>query len=173
MLEEYDVEGIPVDEVRNNSIVEGTYDFKSNLLRGLIHGHGSVNDEGQDMWKVNLDLKECTAKLSNCRDFLQRDPVSKDFLEQPYRLRRLTLSSIEEITLKLISVQEQDALGAFLLWKFDDLANDDICQITMISMWAPELYLDKINRLRPEDDAESVIGIMKCHSITCLNWVPS
>lgn len=45
MLEEYDVEGIPVDEVRNNSIVEGTHDFKSHLLRGLIHGHGSVNDE--------------------------------------------------------------------------------------------------------------------------------
>ncbi|GFS29289.1 zinc ion binding protein [Actinidia rufa] len=50
----------------------------------------SVNDEGRDMWKVHLDLKEYAAALANCRDPLQRDQVylaqaeaafsAKDFL---------------------------------------------------------------------------------------------
>ncbi|KAG9152184.1 hypothetical protein Leryth_016372 [Lithospermum erythrorhizon] len=50
----------------------------------------SVNDEGRDMWKVYLDLKEYTEALANCRDVLQRDQVylvqaetaftAKDFL---------------------------------------------------------------------------------------------
>lgn len=35
----------------------------------------SVNDEGRDMWKVYLDLKEYAAALANCRDALQRDQV--------------------------------------------------------------------------------------------------
>ena len=39
----------------------------------------SVNDEGRDMWKVYLNLKEFTEALANCRDPLQRDQV---YLEQ-------------------------------------------------------------------------------------------
>lgn len=35
----------------------------------------SVNDEGRDMWKVYLDMKEYAAALANCRDALQRDQV--------------------------------------------------------------------------------------------------
>jgi len=38
----------------------------------------------------------------------------------------------------------QDALRTFLLRKLDNLEKDDKCQITMISTWATELYLDKI-----------------------------
>lgn len=38
----------------------------------------------------------------------------------------------------------QDALKTFLLRKLDNLAKDDKCQITMISTWATELYLDKV-----------------------------
>lgn len=38
----------------------------------------------------------------------------------------------------------QDALRTFLLRKLDSLAKDDKCQITMISTWATELYLDKV-----------------------------
>ncbi|XWS54223.1 hypothetical protein CRYUN_Cryun10bG0071100 [Craigia yunnanensis] len=48
--------------------------------------------------------------------------------------------------------RDQDALRTFLLRKLDNLAKDDKCQIMMISTWATELYLDKINRLLVEDD---------------------
>ncbi|KAF9588331.1 hypothetical protein IFM89_008761 [Coptis chinensis] len=60
--------------------------------------------------------------------------------------------SFEEITLKFVSNAEQDALRTFLLRKLDNFTKDDKCQITMISTWATELYLDKINRLLLEDD---------------------
>ncbi|KAL5864996.1 hypothetical protein ACOSQ3_002510 [Xanthoceras sorbifolium] len=124
----------------------------------------SVNDEGRDMWKVYLDMKEYAAALANCRDPLQRDQVylvqaesafaSKDFLRAASFYAKINyILSFEEVTLKFITViSEQDALRTFLLRKLDNLAKDDKCQITMISTWATELYLDKINRLLLEDD---------------------
>jgi hypothetical protein len=38
----------------------------------------------------------------------------------------------------------QDALRTFLLRRLDNLTKDDKMQITMISTWATELYLDKV-----------------------------
>lgn len=35
----------------------------------------SVNDEGQDMWQVYLEMKEYVTALANCRNPLQRDQV--------------------------------------------------------------------------------------------------
>ncbi|CAL5381374.1 unnamed protein product [Camellia sinensis] len=114
----------------------------------------SVNDEGRDMWKVYLDLKEYAAALANCQDPFQRDQVylaqaeaafsAKNFLRAAsFYAKIYYILSFEEITLKFISVNEQDALRTFLLRKLDNLAKDDKCQITMISTWATELYLDK------------------------------
>ncbi|GFZ12940.1 zinc ion binding protein [Actinidia rufa] len=73
--------------------------------------------------------------------------------------------SFEEITLKFIGINETDALRTFLLRKLDNLAKDDKCQITMISTWATELYLDKINRLLLEDDTASENRSPEYHSI--------
>lgn len=126
----------------------------------------SVNDEGRDMWKVYLDMKEYAAALAHCRDPLQRDQVyllqadaafaSRDFLRAASFYAKVNyILSFEEITLKFISAGEQDALRTFLLRKLDNLAKDDKCQITMISTWATELYLDKINRLLLEEDSAS------------------
>jgi hypothetical protein len=38
----------------------------------------------------------------------------------------------------------QDALRTFLLRRLDNLTKNDKMQITMISTWATELYLDKV-----------------------------
>ncbi|EEF44511.1 vacuolar sorting protein 18 isoform X2 [Ricinus communis] len=126
----------------------------------------SVNDEGRDMWKVYLDMKEYAAALANCRDPFQRDQVyllqadaafaSRDFLRAASFYAKVNyMLSFEEITLKFISASEQDALRTFLLRKLDNLMKDDKCQITMISTWATELYLDKINRMLLEEDNAS------------------
>ncbi|CAI9275519.1 unnamed protein product [Lactuca saligna] len=124
----------------------------------------SVTDEGRDMWKVYLDLKEYAAALANCSDPFQRDQVylvqaeaafsSKDFFRAASFFAKINYAlSFEEITLKFIGIGEQDALRTFLLRKLDSLVKDDKCQIMMISTWATELYLDKINRLLLEDDS--------------------
>ncbi|XP_048638189.1 vacuolar sorting protein 18 isoform X1 [Brassica napus] len=73
--------------------------------------------------------------------------------------------SFEEVTLKFISINEPEALRTFLLRKLDTLSKDDKCQITMISTWATELYLDKINRLLLEDDTAIENRNSEYHSV--------
>ncbi|GLT94181.1 hypothetical protein SLE2022_119360 [Rubroshorea leprosula] len=157
-------------DLTSESNSRGIIGLCSDASAGLFYAYDqnsiyqvSVNDEGRNMWKVYLDMKEYAAALAHCRDPLQRDRVylveaeaafnSKDFLRAASFYAKINhILSFEEITLKFISVSEQDALRTFLLRKLDNLAKDDKCQITMISTWATELYLDKINRLLLEDD---------------------
>lgn len=166
------VEEIYFDQT-HDSVSRGVLGLCSDASAGLFYAYDqnsifqvSVNDEGRDMWKVYLDLKEYAAALANCRDILQRDQVYlaqaeeaftyKDFLRAASFFAKISfVLSFEEITLRFISIGEQDALRTFLLRKLDNFAKDDKCQITMIATWATELYLDKINRLLLEDDAAS------------------
>ncbi|WZY97616.1 LOW QUALITY PROTEIN: hypothetical protein YC2023_069945 [Brassica napus] len=136
----------------------------------------SVIDEGRDMWKVYLDLKVFAAALANCRDPLQRDQVylvqaeaafaDKEYLRAASFYAKINyVISFEEVTLKFISINEPEALRTFLLRKLDTLSKDDKCQITMISTWATELYLDKINRLLLEDDTAIENRNSEYHSV--------
>ncbi|KAJ3693670.1 hypothetical protein LUZ60_009150 [Juncus effusus] len=122
----------------------------------------STQDEARDMWKVYLDMGDYAVALSNCRSPYQRDHVylvqadaaftAKDYYRAAsYYAKMNYIMSFEEISLKFISVGEQDALRTYLLRKLDNLTREDKSQITMISTWVSELYLDKINRLLLED----------------------
>ncbi|KAH9744314.1 vacuolar sorting protein 18 [Citrus sinensis] len=156
-ISEQIIEELQFDQT-SDSISRGIIGLCSDATAGVFYAYDqnsifqvSVNDEGRDMWKVYLDMKEYAAALANCRDPLQRDQcISLKLMEGVLQINYIL--SFEEITLKFISVSEQDALRTFLLRKLDNLAKDDKCQITMISTWATELYLDKINRLLLEDD---------------------
>eukprot|EP00252_Welwitschia_mirabilis_P007813 TRINITY_DN19529_c0_g1_i1.p1 TRINITY_DN19529_c0_g1~~TRINITY_DN19529_c0_g1_i1.p1 ORF type:complete len:1023 (+),score=246.07 TRINITY_DN19529_c0_g1_i1:343-3411(+) len=123
----------------------------------------SVQDEGQDMWKVYLEMKQYTAALEHCRNILQRDQVylvqadaafsSEDFMRAAsFYAKTSYLMSFEEVALKFVAAGKQDALRTFLLGKLDNLGSNDRSQITMISTWLTELYLDKINLLLLDDD---------------------
>lgn len=61
-----------------------------------------------------------------------------------------TQSSFEEICLKFIQVDQQDALKLFLRSKLDTLKPQDKTQITMIVIWVVELYLTKLEEKRLE-----------------------
>lgn len=161
-------------DLTSESVSRGIIGLCSDATAGLFYAYDqnsvyqvSVNDEGRDMWKVYLDMNEYAGALANCRDPLQRDQVylvqaeaafaSKDYHRAASFFAKINyMLSFEEITLKFITIGEQDALRTFLLRKLDNLAKDDKCQITMISTWATELYLDKINRLLLEDDTAVV-----------------
>ncbi|KAF3631695.1 putative LOB domain-containing protein 11-like [Capsicum annuum] len=126
-----------------DAVSRGIIGLCSDASAGLFYAYDqnsifqvSVNDEGRDMWKVYLNLKEYAAALASCRDAMQRDQV--------YLVQINYVLSFEEISLKFISIGEQDALRTFLLRKLDSLSKDEKCQITMISTWATELYLDKV-----------------------------
>ncbi|KAJ4822464.1 Vacuolar protein sorting-associated protein 18 like protein [Turnera subulata] len=169
-ISEQIIEELQFDQSSESSS-RGIIGLCSDATAGFIYAYDqnaifqvSVNDEGRDMWKVYLDMKEYAAALANCRDPLQRDQVylvqadaafsSRDFLRAASFYAKINfVLSFEEVTLKFISVGEQDALRTFLLRKLDNLTKDDKCQITMISTWVTELYLDKINRLLLEEDS--------------------
>jgi hypothetical protein len=171
-ISEQIVEELHFDQTPD-SVSRGIIGLCSDASAGLFYAYDqnsifqvSVNDEGRDMWKVYLNLKQFTEALAYCRDPLQRDQVyleqaeaafsDKDYVRAASFYAKINyILSFEEITLKFISIGEQDSLRTFLLRKLDTLTNDDKCQVTMISTWATELYLDKINRLLLEDDATS------------------
>ncbi|XP_078436870.1 zinc ion binding protein isoform X2 [Wolffia australiana] len=125
----------------------------------------STSDEGQDMWKVYLEKKDYATALAISRNSFQRDQIYqseadsafsvKDYFRAASFYAKINhILSFEEISLKFIAIGEQDALRIFLLRRLDCLSKDDKCQITMISTWITELYLDKINRLLLDEDVE-------------------
>ncbi|CAK9261476.1 unnamed protein product [Sphagnum jensenii] len=129
----------------------------------------TVQDEGRDMWQVYSSLKEYTAALEHCRDSLQRDCVYAAQAEAAFEAgdysraasfyaKTTQVATFEEVALKFVSVGESDALRTYLLRKLDYMSKEDRSQITMVSTWAAELYLDKINRLLLVTDKEDKEG---------------
>uniref|UniRef100_A0A0E0QF34 Pep3/Vps18 beta-propeller domain-containing protein n=3 Tax=Oryza TaxID=4527 RepID=A0A0E0QF34_ORYRU len=161
------VEELIVDS--SPEVTKGIIGLCSDASTGLFYAYDensifqiSSSDEGRDMWQVYLDMKEYATALSHCRNSFQRDQVylvqadtafntKEYYIAASFYAKMNYILSFEEISLKFISVGEQDALRTFLLRRLDNLTKDDRMQITMISTWATELYLDKINRLLLED----------------------
>ncbi|CAH8391561.1 unnamed protein product [Eruca vesicaria subsp. sativa] len=170
-------------DITADSASRGIIGLCSDASAGLFYAYDqnsifqvSVIDEGRDMWKVYLDLKVFAAALANCRDPIQRDQVylvqaeaafaDKEYLRAASFYAKINyVISFEEVTLKFISINEPEALRTFLLRKLDTLSKDDKCQITMISTWLTELYLDKINRLLLEDDTAIENRNSEYHSV--------
>ncbi|KAL6659392.1 hypothetical protein ACP70R_003432 [Stipagrostis hirtigluma subsp. patula] len=161
------VEELVVDNTPETS--RGIIGLCSDASTGLFYAYDensifqvSTSDEGRDMWQVYLDMNDYAAALSHCRNPFQRDQVylvqadaafaaKEYYIAASFYAKINYVLSFEEISLKFISIGEQDALRTFLLRRLDNLTKDDKMQITMISTWATELYLDKINRLLLED----------------------
>ncbi|EES13443.1 vacuolar protein sorting-associated protein 18 homolog [Sorghum bicolor] len=161
------VEELVVDDTPETS--RGIIGLCSDPSTGLFYAYDessifqvSTSDEGRDMWQVYLDMNHYAAALAHCRNPYQRDQVylvqadsafaaKEYYIAASFYAKINYILSFEEISLKFISIGEQDALRTFLLRRLDNLTKDDKMQITMISTWATELYLDKINRLLLED----------------------
>lgn len=148
-----------------DAIGGAVYAFNENTIYEII-----IDDEGRDMWQVYLDAKDYAAALAHCRDLLQRDTVyaaqaEVAFLAGDYTraasfyAKTNNVSTFEEITLKFIAAGELDALRTYLLRKLDNLSKEDRSQITMVSTWAAELYLHKINCLVMDDHKRKNEGI--------------
>ncbi|KAM3376080.1 hypothetical protein P3S68_014794 [Capsicum galapagoense] len=108
-----------------DAVSRGIIGLCSDASAGLFYAYDqnsvfqvSVNDEGHDMWKVYLNLKEYAAALASCRDAMQRDQVylvqaetafvAKEFLRAASFYAKINyVLSFEEISLKFISIGEQ------------------------------------------------------------------
>lgn len=66
-----------------------------------------------------------------------------------------THSSFEEVCLKFIQANQQDALKTFLQKKLETLTPQEKTQITLIVIWLVELYLNQLEELRIADMEQS------------------
>lgn len=74
-----------------------------------------------------------------------------------------TQSRFEEVCLKFIQANQQDALKIYLRSKLDTLKPQDKTQITMIVIWVVELYLTKleVKRLQGLEQSAAYFDIQK------------
>ncbi|CAB4006497.1 vacuolar sorting-associated 18 homolog [Paramuricea clavata] len=117
-----------------------------------------VNKETRHVWKLYLDK----GMFEEAEEYARDNPVHTDevlrrkaenfFNNKQYRPAAatfaLTQASFEEVALKFIQVSEQDSLKVFLVKKLNNMDNKDKSQITMITMWLIELYLNELGELR-------------------------
>ncbi|KAK9880905.1 hypothetical protein WA026_013236 [Henosepilachna vigintioctopunctata] len=117
-----------------------------------------VTREERNVWKIFADNHqfELAKKYSRGNEVCYNQVLLKEadmlFDKKKYELSAQIYaeaeSSFEEICLKFIQADQQDALKTFLRHKLDHLKPQDQTQITMIVIWLVELYLNKLEEKR-------------------------
>ena len=119
-----------------------------------------VTNEDRDVWKLYLekalagDERKFNSALQHCRGETERCVVhhaqAQFYLErEQYHLAaeffaKQTFSSFEEVALRFVELDEEDALKTYLLAKIDNMPPQDKTQRTMICTWIAEIFLHKL-----------------------------
>lgn len=117
-----------------------------------------ITNEDRNLWQIysdrgQFDLAKKYAKSNEVyyNQVLLRE-ANMHFDKGEFHLAALrfaeTQTSFEEICLKFISIEKQDALKIFLRKKLTTLKPQDKTQITMITFWLIELYSTQMEELR-------------------------
>ncbi|TPX64225.1 hypothetical protein SpCBS45565_g06048 [Spizellomyces sp. 'palustris'] len=150
--------GISVDPVKS------TYWIFTNLaLYELI-----ITEEDRYIWRIYLNKKSFDAALSYAKNPAQKDQIITAQAEYYYSQQRYILSatyyaqsaslSFEEIVLKFIAKDEREALKHYLFQKLERLRSQDATQITLISTWLVEIFINRLNVLRDKvSDAAATV----------------
>ncbi|TPX62294.1 hypothetical protein PhCBS80983_g00536 [Powellomyces hirtus] len=148
--------------------IKCTYWVSTNLsLYELI-----ITEEDRDVWRIYLDRKSYDAALSHAKNPAQKDTVITAQAEYYYSQSRYMLSatyyaqcvslSFEEIVLKFIEKDERGALQQYLLQKLARLRSQDAMQVTLISTWLVEIFINRLNVLQDEkNDAIASLDMLE------------
>nr|XP_039247799.1 vacuolar protein sorting-associated protein 18 homolog [Styela clava] len=123
-----------------------------------------VFNESRNVWQMFLDDK----KFDMARDYCKDNPANLDkvftrqaehyFEEGKYNESALyyamTRNSFEEISLKFVRADQQEALRAFLLKKLSSLKPAEKTQTAMLVTWLVELYLNQLGKLKEENSED-------------------
>lgn len=117
-----------------------------------------ITKEERNVWQIYCDNKQfdLAKKYSRDNEAYYNQVLIKEadmlFENKQYDLSAQTYaetqSSFEEICLKFIKVDKQDALKTFLYKKLNNLSSQDKTQITLIVLWITELYLNQLEEMR-------------------------
>ncbi|KAK3863078.1 hypothetical protein Pcinc_031108 [Petrolisthes cinctipes] len=117
-----------------------------------------VDREGRNVWQIYLDQgnyelakRHCNSDPNLLSVVLLREAQDlfekKEYLESA-KLFAKTIASFEEISLKFVDVEQEEALNIFLHEKLDSLKVSEQTQVTIVVMWLLELYLKHLGNLR-------------------------
>ncbi|KAJ7344834.1 hypothetical protein JRQ81_000784 [Phrynocephalus forsythii] len=121
----------------------------------------NVQREARDVWKMYMNINKFDLAKEYCRDRPEcLDVVLAREAEYCFQNRRylesakcyaLTQNYFEEIALKFIEAQQEEALMEFLIKKLASLKPSEKTQTTLLTIWLTELYLNRLGAL--EGDA--------------------
>jgi hypothetical protein len=116
-----------------------------------------ITDEDRNVWNFYLKQKMFDTALSFTKNESQKDKVLTSQADYYYLQQRYNLSaeyfaqihsiSFEEIVLRFINKNENDALRVFLLKKLEKLKSQDILQKKLICTWLVEIFINKLNQI--------------------------
>ncbi|XP_065844581.1 vacuolar protein sorting-associated protein 18 homolog [Oscarella lobularis] len=123
-----------------------------------------VNNESRDVWRIYLDKRD----FEKARQFAQGNEAHLDLVlteeaEELFKAKKYdksaklfarTQRSFEEVALKFINLSTQEALMSYLYAKMESLKSQDKTQLTMISTWLMEIYLNQLGTLKEEGDRQ-------------------
>jgi len=125
-----------------------------------------ITDEDRNVWKLYLKQKMFDTALSFTKNEAQKDKVLTTQADYYYSQQRYNLSaeyfaqihsiSFEEIVLRFINKNENDALRVFLLRKLEKLKNHEVLQKTLICTWLVEIFINKLNQLSDKVEDEKL-----------------
>ncbi|ORX60830.1 hypothetical protein BCR36DRAFT_314682 [Piromyces finnis] len=125
-----------------------------------------ITDEDRNVWQIYLKQKMFDAALSFTKNESQKDKVLTSQADYYYSQQRYNLSaeyyaqihsiSFEEIVLRFINKNENDALRIFLIRKLEKLKNQDGIQKTLICTWLVEIFINKINQISNKIEDENL-----------------
>nr|CAB3267628.1 vacuolar protein sorting-associated protein 18 homolog [Phallusia mammillata] len=131
-----------------------------------------VVKEARDVWQMYLDMEKFDLAREYCRD----NPVNLDkvlsrqaehaFERGQYKESALyyaiTQNSFEDVALKFLRAGRDIALRAFLQKKLSSVKPGEITQMTMLSTWLVELYLNELGKHRETTSKSEEEAKLKC-----------
>ncbi|KAJ1920861.1 tethering complex subunit [Tieghemiomyces parasiticus] len=136
--------GLHVDTVHNTYWV-----FTPSSIFELI-----IQDEDRDVWRIYLKKRMYDTAFQHAKTTTEKDLILEAQADHYYAQGRYVLSAsyyaqtaraFEEVALKFVHQGDQEALKCYLTKKLDHLKKGNLTQITLLSTWLVEIYLNQLN----------------------------
>ncbi|RKP34668.1 Pep3/Vps18/deep orange family-domain-containing protein, partial [Dimargaris cristalligena] len=150
--------GLSVDSTHNTYWV-----FTPSSVFELI-----IHNEDRDVWKIYLQKRMYDTAFQHAKNPAEKNHILGAQADHYYTQGRYVLSAtyyaqttrnFEEVTLKFAGQNDQEALKCYLSKKLEHLKANNITQITLLSTWLIEIYLNQLNqfdaRLRSQPSGDS------------------
>ncbi|KAE8587683.1 hypothetical protein XENTR_v10022066 [Xenopus tropicalis] len=124
-----------------------------------------VEREPRDVWKMYMSMgkfdlaKEFCRDRPECMDTVLASEAEHCFQSKKYiesaKCYALTQKYFEEVALKFIEAKQEEALMEYLQKKLSNLKSSEKIQVTLLTTWLTELYLNHLGILESDTSKRS------------------